>query len=133
MFKVTGLHHVAVLVKDLEVASATFQHNFGFPLEGRHEMPQFNLRNVFLTVGGAALELLAPIDPDAEPGPRLAQVGEGLYHLVLRVDDLDAALADLRGKGINTSDPFYVPDVAARVVAISPRAAHGAAILLMGQ
>ena len=133
MFKVVGLHHVAVLVKNLEAASATFQHNFGFPLESRYEMPQFNVRNVFLTVGGAALELLSPIDPDAEPGARLAQVGEGLYHLVLRVDDLDAALADLRAKGIKVSDPHYAPDVAGRVVAISPRQSHGAAILLTGQ
>ncbi|MFQ5878681.1 MAG: VOC family protein [Dehalococcoidia bacterium] len=132
MFKVLDLHHVAVLAHDLDAASDTFRHNFGFEVESRHEMPQFNLRNAFLAVGPGRLELLAPIDEAAHPGTRLAQAGEGLYHIALRVDDLDAAAAYLREKGIEASAPSYVADVAARVVAISPRHSQGASILLLG-
>src|SRR5438094_953304 len=97
------IDHVAIVVKDLETALETFTDNFGFPTERMGDVPALNIRNAFLSIGDASLELFQPTS-DANPGAKfLAARGEGMYLLSLEVADLDAAVDTLGKRGITVT------------------------------
>ncbi|MCB1150952.1 methylmalonyl-CoA epimerase, partial [bacterium] len=63
-----------------------------------------HVRVVKLNVGGSDLELLESTDPEGPIGKYVAKRGAGIHHLTLRVDDLEAALAELEEKGVRLID-----------------------------
>ena len=52
--------------------------------------------------------------------------GEGIQHIAIRVDDIDAALAELKEKGVRLIDqtPRYGAG-GARIAFLHPKATHG--------
>jgi methylmalonyl-CoA/ethylmalonyl-CoA epimerase len=59
---------------------------------------------VLLDVGDCPVELLSPLGPDTPVGKFLARSGPGLHHVAYRVDDIDAALAQLESQGVRLID-----------------------------
>jgi methylmalonyl-CoA/ethylmalonyl-CoA epimerase len=122
------IDHVAIAVKDVDAAVKTFTQNFGLPVERRGEVPQLGMRNAFLTIGDASLELF---EPTSEKNPALKFVserGEGLYLLSLEVGDLTEVAAQLGSKGIKVA----VQQVGDRKVGfISPKHTHGVLLQLV--
>jgi methylmalonyl-CoA epimerase len=62
----------------------------------------------------------------------LEKRGEGMHHVSLRVDDIDAALAGMKERGAHLIDE--TPKVGAggsRVAFVHPRGAHGVLIELV--
>jgi methylmalonyl-CoA/ethylmalonyl-CoA epimerase len=117
------IDHLAIVVKDLDAAVQTFTANFAFPVVRRGENAQLGLRNAFLQVGDAQIELFTPTKPENPATKFLAEQGEGMYVLSLEVDDLDQATQALTAKGIKVGAIMPVPD--GRLAFISPKATHG--------
>ncbi len=59
---------------------------------------------VLLDVGENHVELIAPLGPDTPVGKFLARQGPGLHHVAYQVDDIDAALAQLKRAGMQLID-----------------------------
>lgn len=121
-----GIDHVVIAVKDLEAGIAQYEALYGVPATDRGEPPGAGFKNAYFRFGGDSyLELVAPTNDTGPVGRRVAASGEGVYLVSMRVDDLDATLADLRSKGIRLiGDPG--PGVAARgQVFVHPAAAGG--------
>jgi methylmalonyl-CoA/ethylmalonyl-CoA epimerase len=122
------IDHVAVAVKDLEAAVRTFTENFGLPVEHQGEVPQLNMRNAFLGIGDAALELF---QPTSEQNPALRFInerGEGIYLLSLEVEQLTAAAEQLASNGIKVA----VQQVGDRKIGfVSPKHTHGVLLQLV--
>src|SRR5262245_30521249 len=55
-------------------------------------------------VGGTVIEILEPDGPSSFLHRFLNDRGPGLHHLTFRVDDLDALVADLEGRGVRLVD-----------------------------
>ena len=51
-------------------------------------------------MGGPSLELLEATAPDSAIATYIAKRGPGLHHMTLRVEDLRAALAHLKARGV---------------------------------
>src|SRR5512139_2759294 len=117
------IDHVAIVVKDLDAAVKTFTSNFGFPVERSGEVPQLSMRNTFLTIGDAALELFQPTS-DKNPGLKfISEHGEGMYLLSLEVEHLTEVAEQLGSRGIRVA----VQQVGDRKIGfISPKHTHGA-------
>lgn len=64
--KAKRIDHIAIAVKDLDAAVATYQHNFGLEKVRGGEVPALGIRNAFLQIGDAQIELITPL---AEQGP----------------------------------------------------------------
>ena len=124
---ITNLDHIAIAVNDLESATKTWQENFGLPLERTGESQALGIRQAFLPIGSAFIELISPLSESGPVADALKNKGEGLYLLSLAVDDLDATLAELRERGVRVNDP----PAASRVTFISPRAANGVLVQLV--
>jgi methylmalonyl-CoA epimerase len=98
-----SLHHVAVVVPDLD-AAITRQEALGFRDGERFDLPEQGVRAATFRVGPGYLELIEPTDPGGAIGRFLAKRGEGLHHVAYRVPDVSAALDRLRSAGARLID-----------------------------
>ncbi len=127
-----GIEHLGVVVADLEAASHTYGQVLGLSLGAREELPARGLAVRLVETGGARIELLAPTRPDSEISKFLAKRGEGLHHVCLAVDDLDATLQALKARGAKLIDEKPRPGAhGTRVAFVHPNATHGVLLELV--
>jgi methylmalonyl-CoA epimerase len=104
MFK--GVDHVVIAVKDLDAAVAQYEAIYGMAVSERREAPAAGMKMAFFHLPDSYVELVSNIDDQGPIAKRLAERGEGVHLVAMKVDDLDATLADLRGKGVRlVGDP----------------------------
>lgn len=127
--KATRIDHVAVVVKDLEAAVATYQHNFELEKAGGGEVPSLGIQNAFLQIGGARIELMTPTSATGPVAEFLEQRGEGMYLLSLEVEDLDEAVAHLQDTGARVR--VAEGSTGQRLAFVSPKSAHGVLLQLL--
>jgi methylmalonyl-CoA/ethylmalonyl-CoA epimerase len=122
--KVLKIDHLGIAVASLEQALPAWRA-LGFELADTHDVPTEKVRAAFLPVGESRLELLEPTDPDSVIA-RFLQKRTGLHHVCVLVEDIDAALAELKAKGVELLDQAPRPGAGgSRVAFIHPRAAGG--------
>lgn len=125
------LDHVGIAVGDLAAALAFYRDALGLEVEASEEVASQRVRAHFVPVGGAALELLEATAPDSPIAKFVGKRGPGLHHLTLRVDDIHAALAELKARGVRLIDQEPRPGAEGALVAfIHPSSAHGVLVEL---
>jgi methylmalonyl-CoA epimerase len=125
------LDHVGIAVADLEASLAFFRDGLGLEVEPPEDVPSQRVRAQFLATGPSSLELLQATSPDSPIARFLAKRGPGLHHITLRVDDIRAALAQLRQRQVRLiDDEPRVGAEGARVAFIHPSSAHGVLVEL---
>jgi methylmalonyl-CoA/ethylmalonyl-CoA epimerase len=98
------IYHLGYAVEDIEAASRFYRKNFGVePTEPELVEEQGIIATMF-RVGESMVELVQPTAPDTPVGRFLAKRGEGFHHVAYRVDDLGAALRELRKNGVEVID-----------------------------
>jgi methylmalonyl-CoA/ethylmalonyl-CoA epimerase len=98
------IDHVGVAVEDLDGAIELYERGFGMPVAHRETVESQGVEAVLLDVGDGHVELLRPLSPDTAVGKFIASRGAGLHHVAYAVDDIDAALAEVRAAGIDLID-----------------------------
>lgn len=99
------ISHVGIAVADLEQSIRSFEK-----LTGRKAEPVENLpaQRVRLTMLGnhseSRIELLQGTSPDSPIAAFIAKRGEGLHHVCIYVDDIEAKLLELRIAGFRLID-----------------------------
>ncbi|HET9468080.1 MAG TPA: methylmalonyl-CoA epimerase [Vicinamibacterales bacterium] len=125
------LDHVAVAVKDLDASLAFFRDALGLHVEPAEDVPSQRVRAQFIPVGASSLELLQATAPDSPIAKFLETRGPGLHHITLRVDDIRAALAQLRERKVRLIDEEPRPGAeGASVAFIHPSSAQGVLVEL---
>ena len=122
--KILKIDHLGIAVPSLGEAARAYEA-LGFHVEASHDVPSEKVRTAFLPVGESQLELLEPTDPDSVIA-RFLQKRSGLHHICVLVDDLEAALAELKARGVTLLDEK--PRLGAggcRVAFVHPKAAGG--------
>lgn len=102
--KILGIDHLGIATESIDRAAPFWSAILGLPVAGRETIAEQKVTTAFLPVGESELELLEATDPDGAVAKFIAKRGAGLQHLALRVDDLDAALAELKAKGVRLID-----------------------------
>ena len=87
-----ALHHVSLNVDDVDAALDFYTGVLG--LVTRTDRPDFPFGGAWLDAGGQQVHLI-----EGRPPAGLGQ------HFALLVEDLDATVAELRGRGVEVSDP----------------------------
>jgi methylmalonyl-CoA epimerase len=125
------LDHVGIAVSDLSASLAFFRDALDLQVDGSEEVASQRVRAHFLHAGRSSLELLEATAPDSPIAKYVAKRGPGLHHITLRVDDLRAALVQLRARGVRLIDEVPRPGAEQALVAfIHPSAAHGVLVEL---
>lgn len=102
--RVKRVEHVAIAVRDLQAARRIFEEKLGLALAYEEDFPQYQTRIAMYPVGETYLELLQATGEASDTARWIAQHGEGLYHICLEVEDIDAALAELRAREVGLLD-----------------------------
>jgi methylmalonyl-CoA/ethylmalonyl-CoA epimerase len=100
MAKITKMHHIALLVPELEPALKFWRDLLGLPLQSVEDVPAQAARIAFLPAGGGEVELVQPVTDDSGLAKSLQKRGPGIHHVCFEVDDLDAMIGLLKQKGI---------------------------------
>jgi len=125
------LDHVGIAVRDLQAALAFYRDALGLHVEAPEDVPSQRVRAHFLPVGQSSLELLEATSPDSAIAKYIEKRGPGLHHITLRVDDISAALAQLKARGARLVDEQPRPGAEGALVAfIHPSSAHGVLVEL---
>jgi methylmalonyl-CoA/ethylmalonyl-CoA epimerase len=133
--KTLGLDHVGIAVENLDEALELYTKVLGLELKGTEVVEAQKVRTAFLPLGsshdGPEVELLESTDPEGPIGKFIAARGQGVQHLAFRVEDIDAALAELKAAGMRLIDevPRYGAG-GARIAFLHPKATKGVLVEL---
>lgn len=125
------IDHVAIVVNDIEAALRVYRDALGLRLSQVQTIPDQDVKIAFLPTGDSEIELLEPINPESGVAKFLAKRGEGMHHICLEVDDLDATLMELAAQGVELIDRAPRPGAHGRIAFIHPKGSHGVLIELL--
>ncbi len=125
------IDHVAIVVKSIDETLKFWNESLGLSLSHvAHEEGQ-RVKVAFLPVGDSEVELLEPSDGKSGVARYLEKRGEGIHHLCFEVENLDAAVAQLKRQGVQLIDETpYVTVSGNKAVFIHPRSTHGVLVEL---
>lgn len=125
------LDHIGIAVKDLPAALAFYRDALGLEVEAPEEVTSQRVRAHFVPVGESKLELLEATASESAIARYVDKRGPGLHHITLRVDDIGAALEQLRSRGVRMIDDRPRPGAEGSTIAfVHPSSAHGVLIEL---
>jgi methylmalonyl-CoA/ethylmalonyl-CoA epimerase len=125
------LDHIGIAVSDIDAALAFYRDALGLEIEAAEEVTSQRVRAHFIPAGEAALELLEATAVDSPIAKYVAKRGPGLHHITLRVDDIRAALEQLKARGVRLIDDTPRRGAHGSLVAfIHPSSAHGVLVEL---
>ena len=98
------IDHVAIVVADLDSAIDLYTRTLGFHQIYREIVTDQGVEAVGLEAGDSVIELLRPLDENSAVARYRGDAPMKLHHTAYRVDDLEAALAELQEKGVRLID-----------------------------
>ncbi|MBM4407221.1 MAG: methylmalonyl-CoA epimerase [Chloroflexi bacterium] len=125
------IHHVGIIVADLDAALACYRDRLGLPFEAILDHPTDGVRLAFLGAGDSKVELLQPTEAGTGVARFLAKRGEGLHHICLEVDDIAHALERAAAAGLDLIDAAPRRGAEGPVAFIHPRGTNGALVELI--
>jgi len=128
------IDHIAIIVRSIEQALAFYRDTLGIMPGEIKDVPTEQVRIAFLPMGGpggSEIELIEPTTSNASLRKFLEKRGEGLHHICLEVENIDATLQEMQAKGALVLDEQ--PRIAAegRAIFLHPRGTHGVLLELL--
>lgn len=120
------IYHLGYAVEDIGAASRFYSENFGAQPSEPEVVEEQGVITTMFRVGESMIELVQPTRPDSPVGRFLARRGEGVHHVAYQVEDLEAALEELKKNGVELIDEE--PRLGAggtRVAFVHPKGAFG--------
>ena len=125
------IHHVAVIVRDLDVALDLYRGKLGLEVETVMNMAYDHVTIGFLPVGETKIELVMPTDTTTGSARFLESKGEGFHHVCFEVPDIQAALDRLAAMGLTVIDAAPRKGGEGPVAFIHPKSCHGVLVELI--
>jgi len=123
--------HIAIAVESLDAAIGDVQWRPGHDAGLTSPRSRSRSEGRFLPVGDSEIELLEPLSPDSGIRSTWRSAAEGLHHICLEVDDIEAALAELKARGTALIDEVPKQGAHGRIAFIHPKGTHGVLIELV--
>jgi len=123
--------HIGIAVSNLDETLKLYTDILGLELHGTETVAEQKVRVAFLPVGDTEIELLESTDPDGPIAKFIESKGQGIQHIAFSVTDIEAALAELKEKGVRLIDekPRYGAG-GARIAFLHPKATNGVLVEL---
>jgi methylmalonyl-CoA/ethylmalonyl-CoA epimerase len=125
------VHHVAVIVRDMDAALGFYRDTLGLPLELLLPIESDGVRIAFLPVGESRIELVEPTDEATGVARFLANKGEGFHHVCFEVEDLAVSLDGLAAKSVQLIDTKPRKGAEGPVAFLHPSSCHGVLVELI--
>ena len=125
------IDHIGIAVRDIEQALQVYQVALGLPVQDVVDVPDQQVRVAFLTLGESNIELVQPTTDDSGTAKFIEKRGEGIHHICVQVDDIKAALAQLKANGVPLIDQEPRAGAHGRVAFVHPKGTHGVLLELV--
>lgn len=130
--RVKRIDHVGIAVSDLAAAKRLYEDLLGLKLTREETVADQGVRTHFYPIAGVKLELLESTTPDGPIARHLEKRGPGMQHLAVEVDDIDAAIAELKARGVRMIDDAPRRGVEnTRIAFVHPKDTHGVLLELV--
>ncbi|PIE59378.1 MAG: methylmalonyl-CoA epimerase [Desulfobulbus propionicus] len=129
--KIEKIDHLGIAVGSLEEGQTFWTDVLGLELEGTETVEEQKVTTAFLPVGESEVELLISTSPDGPVAKFIEKKGPGFQHVAFRVADIDAALDELKEKGVKLID--QTPRIGAggaKIAFLHPKATGGVLVEL---
>lgn len=127
----TKIDHIGIAVADLEEALGMYSR-LGFVAGHKETVPAQKVHTAALSIGESKLELLQPLEENSPVGKFIASKGQGVHHLALQVEDIEAKLRELQLAGFRLiDDKPRIGAGGARVAFLHPQGTLGTLIELV--
>jgi lactoylglutathione lyase/methylmalonyl-CoA/ethylmalonyl-CoA epimerase len=98
------IDHVGIAVKSIEESLKFYEGVLGLKCKGTEEVKSQKVITAFVPIGESEFELLEPTSDDSPIAKFIAKKREGIQHIAVRVDDVEAALEELKKQGMRLID-----------------------------
>ena len=126
----TKIHHIAIVVENIEQALGVYRDAMGLPLAHIAEEPAEQVRVAFLPTESGEIELIQPLTTDSGVAKFLAKRGEGLHHVCLEVDSIETTIREMTARGLEVLGEPRVNERGETYIFVHPKSAHGVLIEL---
>jgi methylmalonyl-CoA/ethylmalonyl-CoA epimerase len=96
--------HIGIATREIAEALTIWRDALGLEVESTEEVSEQGVRVAMLPIGESHIELLEPLTEDSPVGKFLQKRGPGIHHVAIKVDDIRAALVQLKEKGTRLID-----------------------------
>jgi len=124
------INHVAMVVQDIDAALNFWEQTFGLELDHVEDVPSQKSKVAFLPLGESEIELVQPTTSDSGLANFLEKRGEGMHHICIEVEDIDATLAELKSKGVRLINDVPEELPGRKMAFVHPKAANGVLVEL---
>jgi len=131
MASIKRLHHIAVVVSDMEKSLSFWRDALGIPLDHIKYIPEQESQVAFLPTSNCVIELVKPTTENSGVARYLAKRGPGMHHLCIEVDNIENMLIKLRNKGVRViNDSPLISQDGTKYVFIHPESTGGVLVEL---
>ncbi len=128
--QIKKIHHVAVAVPDLESSISFWRDTFGLSLDHVEDVASQKSKVAAFSVGQTKIELVQPTGDDSGVARFIAERGGGMHHICFEVENIDAALNELKAKGVRLINETPQILEGRKMAFIHPRASQGVLVEL---
>ena len=125
------IHHVALVVHNLDDALSFYRDKLGLHLDKVETVEEQGVKAALLSLDNAEIELLEPLSPESGVGRYLERRGEGLHHVCFTTPDIRAEMADLKARNVELLDQEPRFGLAGLICFMHPRAHAGVLVELV--
>lgn len=124
--KVSRVDHIGIAVRNIEESKKLYTDILGLTVLGEETVAEQKVKVCFIPCGDSEIELLESTSPEGPVAKFIEAKGEGIQHLAIRVDDIEAAIAEMKEKGFRMIDekPRYGAG-GAKIAFVHPKATNG--------
>lgn len=128
----SDIDHVGIAVVDLDASVEQYRSSLGIEPVHREVVEDQGVEEVLFAVGTSYIQLLGALGPETPVGRHLARRGAGVHHIAYRVENIDAALEQLRAQGARLVDESPRPGSRNTTIAfVHPQAFGGVLVELV--
>ena len=130
MSQIKKINHVAIVVRDIDESLKFWETALGLKLHHVEDVPSQASKVAFIPVGESEIELVQPTTEDSGMAAYLEKRGEGMHHMCIEVDDIEAKMQELKDAGVRMIND--VPQVlpGRKMAFIHPKSASGVLVEL---
>ena len=120
------LDHIGIAVESIDDALEFYRDQLGLELGGIEEVAEQKVKVAFLPIGESRIELLQSTDPEGPVAKYIEKRGQGIQHIAIRVDNIEAALEELKAKGARLIDEQpRIGAGGAKIAFVHPKSSRG--------
>ncbi len=129
--EILKIDHLGIAINSIEGGKAFWTDVLGLTCEGTETVEPQQVTTAFFPVGESEVELLESTSPDGPVAKYIEKRGQGIQHVAFRVKDIEAALSELKAKGVRLIDETPRKGAGgARIAFLHPKATGGVLVEL---